>query len=75
MFTGGYFINKKGIGSGSSHGGHEDVYIEDGDIIFSPVDPIYIDENQNVFFSKGNNNAYMYADNNGKVFVKEVSNG
>ncbi|PAV30183.1 hypothetical protein CIL05_06865 [Virgibacillus profundi] len=71
MLGRGYFL-----GSASSDGssGNEDVAIDsNGNIVFTPVDPIHIDANGNVFYSQENKNAYMYSDSSGNVFVKAVN--
>lgn len=52
--------------------GHEDVYLDNDSIMFSPLDPIYVDDNENVFFSLENKNAYMFSDVDGRVFVRVV---
>ncbi len=70
MLEGGFFLSRRGSVSGS--GGYEDVYLDDGEVVFSPLDPIYVDEDENVYYSKENKNAYMYTDSNGNVFVKVV---
>lgn len=70
MLQGGYFIG--GVVSGGQSSEANDVYLENGEIIFSPVDPIRIDDDGSVFFSVGDKNAYMYFDENGKVFVRRV---
>lgn len=70
MTTNGYFLRSQGIVSG---GGEDmDVRLNGDRIIFSPIDPIYVDENSNVFYSKENKNSYMYANSDGKIFVKVV---
>jgi len=55
----GYFIGGVGSNGGSSAGG-EDVYLEDGEIVFAPVDPIYIDDNNNVFYDHEDKNSRMF---------------
>lgn len=67
MLQGGFFIG----GKGSSNGMSEDVYLENGNIIFSPTDPIYVDENNNVFFDDENKNARIYSDGT-SIYVEKV---
>lgn len=69
MLEGGFFLNGYGDSSGSS--GYEDVYLDNGKIVFSPIDPIYIDDQDNVFFDNENKNSRMYIDGN-KIFVVRV---
>lgn len=71
MFEGGFFIGSRG-GNGSSGSSHEDVYLDNGNVVFSPIDPIHVDENGDVFYSQENKNSYMYSDVDGKIFVKAV---
>lgn len=67
MLQGGFFISGKGSSSGNS----EDVYLENGNIIFSPTDPIYVDENNNVFFDNKNKNARIYSDGT-NIYAEKV---
>ncbi|MBM7598104.1 hypothetical protein JOC34_000461 [Virgibacillus halotolerans] len=69
MLGQGYFLG--GFGSSRTGSGGEDVKLEDGNIIFSPTDPIYIDENDNVYFDEENKNSRMYIEDN-KVYVEQV---
>lgn len=67
MLQGGFFLS----GGGDGAGGHEDVYLDNGEIVFAPVDPIYIDDQGDVFFDNKNKNARMYMDGN-NIFVERV---
>ena len=69
MLQGGYYIG--GIGGLTQSGKSEDVFLENGKIIFSPVDPIYIDDNGDIFLDNGNKNARIYADAAG-IFIEKV---
>lgn len=68
MLASGYFLNQ----FSTLIDGQSDVFMDGEKIIFSPIDPIFVDENNNVYFSSEKKNAYMYSDSNGKVFVKVV---
>lgn len=70
MLSHGFFL--KGYSGKSAIGEHEDVYVENGSVMFSPLDPIFVDDDGSVFFDTTKKNAYMYADTDGRVFVRVV---
>lgn len=71
MMGNGYFLG--GVGSSGASGGKSEELLldEKGNIIFAPFDPIYIDENDNVYFDDDNKNSRMYIENN-KIYVERV---
>lgn len=72
MLSNGYFFGGSGSGANiGSNNGENDVFEKDGNIIFAPTDPIYIDEDNKVFFSNENKNARMYFENE-NVYVERL---
>lgn len=69
MFRGGYYIGSNL--SESSSLGKDDVYKENESIIYNPTDPIYLDDENNVFFNNDNSNAKLYVEEM-KVYVERV---
>lgn len=73
MLQGGYFTNLGGSnGSGGSNGLTNDIYVDsNGNIIYAPFDPIFVDDNNNVFLSQDEKNAQIFTEE-GKLFVEKV---
>lgn len=74
MLQGGYFIQGSGGSSGGGIGGgnSNDIYVDsDGNIIYMPFDPIFIDEDNRVFLSQEERNGRIYMENN-KLFVERL---
>ncbi|WP_317958030.1 hypothetical protein [Oceanobacillus kimchii] len=69
MISGGYFIGSNL--SSSSLSGVDEIYEENGSIIYNPTDPIYLDDENNVFFNNDNSNAKLYVEEM-KVYVERV---
>jgi hypothetical protein len=63
----------KGIGniSGSSANA-SDIILQNGNVYYSPSDNLYIDENNNVFYSIDNRNSVLVDDSNGNIFARKV---
>lgn len=71
MMGNGYFSRYFG-GEDTSAGKSEDIVMDsDGNIIYSPIDPIFIDENSEVYFNTENKNAKIYTENN-EIYVERV---
>lgn len=71
MFSNGYFTSSNGGTGGGSSTSSSDISIVDGEIFYNPADPIYIDENNDVFLSKKNANSLLSI-RGGEVFVERV---
>lgn len=71
MISRGGFISNGAGGSWSGGSSQDDVYLDKDEIMFDPADPIYIDGDENVFFSKEDKNARMYIEGS-KVYVERV---
>lgn len=74
MLQGGFFIG--GIGGGNGSGGvggsSSDVYLDnEGNIIYAPFDPIYIDDNGDIFLSEENKNSRLYIEDE-KIFAERL---
>lgn len=67
MLSKGYFsIGSSGSGESSSN-----VSEENGNIIFDPTDPIYIDEQNKVYYSNTERNSVLYLEMD-KIFATKV---
>lgn len=73
MLVGGYFSNGSGSGSGSGMGGSSDnVQLDsEGNIIFAPFDPVFVDDDNRVFLSQEDKNGRFYLED-GKLFVERL---
>ena len=73
MLQGGYFTNLGGSnGVGGSGGSSNDIYVDsDGNIVYAPFDPIFIDDDNKVFLSQDEKNARIFLEE-GKLFVEKV---
>jgi len=70
MLGKGFFI---GSGIYVGEGNSSDVIFKDGKILYSPSDNIYVDEDNNVFYSEKNANAFLSINDSGNVVVKVVN--
>lgn len=70
MFSRGLFL---GIGTSEGTNNGSDVNMIDGNIVFSPSDNIYIDEQARVFYSTEKPNSYLYLNDNGNVTARKVN--
>lgn len=72
MLGNGYFIGSKGAGTAINDNDSSDLRLnKDGNIVYSPADPIYIDESELVYFNDEEKNAVMYMEGN-NVYVERV---
>lgn len=72
MLGSGYFIGLKGTGAATNTSGSKDLRIDkDENIVYSPADPIHIDESELVYFNDEEKNAVMYMEGN-SVYVEKV---
>lgn len=72
FFGGGFFIGASKQSQEVPKG--SDVVNIDGKIIYAPSsDNIYIDENNNVFYSEGRKNGMLFVDSGGTVYARRLT--
>lgn len=71
MLQGGFF-SLGSSGSGGSGGSSNDIHVDsEGNILYAPFDPIYIDDDNKVFFSQDEKNGRFYLED-GKIFAERL---
>jgi len=72
MLQGGYFSISGGLSGSSSNNSTDNIYVDsEGNIIFAPFDPVYIDDENRVYLSDDEKNGRFYLED-GKIYVERL---
>ncbi len=72
MLQGGYFSISGVLSGSSSNNSTDNIYVDsEGNIIFAPFDPVYIDDENRVYLSDDEKNGRFYLED-GKIYVERL---